>query len=62
MVTGRITPALASQLGLTGLAGRASQQAWDLRCDHPFVPYAELQGEMAPRRRKAMWRARGGAF
>jgi Ni,Fe-hydrogenase III large subunit len=43
MVTGRIAPALAAQLGLTGLAGRASQQPQDLRCDHPFSPYAELK-------------------
>lgn len=47
MVTGRISPALAAQLGMTGLAGRASSQTWDLRCDHPFAPYAELQVNMA---------------
>ena len=42
MTTGRVTPALARRLGLTGLAGRASGQASDLRCDHPFAPYAAL--------------------
>lgn len=42
MTTGRVTPELASRLGLTGLAGRASSQAWDLRCDHPFAPYDVL--------------------
>ncbi len=47
MTTGRISPALASRLGLTGLAGRASSQAWDLRCDHPFAPYDQLQVSMA---------------
>jgi Ni,Fe-hydrogenase III large subunit len=47
IVTGRITPALAAQLGLTGLAGRASSQSWDLRCDHPFSPYTEQQVNMA---------------
>ena len=47
LTTGRVSPALASQLGLTGLAGRASSQAWDLRCDHPFVPYEELHVNMA---------------
>lgn len=47
LTTGRVTPALASQLGLSGLAGRASSQAWDLRCDHPFVPYTELHVAMA---------------
>jgi Ni,Fe-hydrogenase III large subunit len=35
MTTGRVTPELAAQLGLTGLAGRASGQAADLRCDQP---------------------------
>ena len=30
---GIVTPALAAKLGLTGLAGRASGQARDLRCD-----------------------------
>jgi Ni,Fe-hydrogenase III large subunit len=41
--TGRVEPELASRLGLTGLAGRASSQMWDLRCDQSFVPYSELQ-------------------
>ena len=47
MTTGRVTPALAAQLGLTGLAGRASAQAWDLRCDHAAAPYDVLQVKMA---------------
>ena len=47
MVTGRIAPELAAQLGLTGLAGRASQQVQDLRCDQPFAPYAELKVKRA---------------
>jgi Ni,Fe-hydrogenase III large subunit len=47
MTTGRVTPALAARLGLTGLAGRASSQAWDVRCDHPFAPYDQLQVAMA---------------
>ncbi len=50
LTTGRVTPALASQLGLTGLAGRASSQAWDLRCDHPFTPYSDLRVTMAIRK------------
>lgn len=49
LTTGRVTPALASRLGLTGLAGRASSQAWDLRCDHPYVPYSDLRVAMAIR-------------
>lgn len=47
ITTGRVLPELAAQLGLTGLAGRASAQAWDLRCDHPFVPYDQLRVVMA---------------
>jgi Ni,Fe-hydrogenase III large subunit/Ni,Fe-hydrogenase III component G len=39
---GIVTPALALQLGLTGMAGRASGQARDLRCDFPVAPYDRL--------------------
>jgi Ni,Fe-hydrogenase III large subunit len=39
---GRVEPALAARLGLTGLAGRASGQAYDLRVDLPCLPYGEL--------------------
>ena len=42
VTTGRATPQLAAQLGLTGLVGRASGQARDLRCDHPTPPYDSL--------------------
>ncbi|MCO5106885.1 MAG: nickel-dependent hydrogenase large subunit [Burkholderiaceae bacterium] len=47
MGTGRAAPSLAAQLGLTGLAGRASGQAADLRCDHPWPPYDRLRVAMA---------------
>src|SRR6185369_16771763 len=40
---GMVTPTLAARLGLTGLAGRASGQGFDLRCDLPWDPYAELK-------------------
>jgi Ni,Fe-hydrogenase III large subunit len=43
LTTGRITPQLAETLGLIGLAGRASGQAWDLRHNHPSPPYDRLQ-------------------
>jgi Ni,Fe-hydrogenase III large subunit/Ni,Fe-hydrogenase III component G len=43
---GRVTPLLAMRLGLTGLAGRASRQAYDLRCDFPCAPYATLAPRM----------------
>jgi Ni,Fe-hydrogenase III large subunit/Ni,Fe-hydrogenase III component G len=39
---GYVTPALAAKLGLTGMAGRASGQPRDLRCDFPFPPYDAL--------------------
>lgn len=45
--TGRVTPQLAQRLGVIGLAGRASAQAWDLRCTHPAHPYEQLAPRMA---------------
>jgi len=36
---GRVKPDLAHRLGLTGLAGRASAVAWDLRVQFPVPPY-----------------------
>jgi Ni,Fe-hydrogenase III large subunit len=39
---GSVDTALAARLGLTGLAGRASGQAFDLRIDLPCDPYVEL--------------------
>lgn len=47
MTTGRVTPELAARLGLTGLAGRASGQARDLRCDQPWQPYQPLAVRIA---------------
>jgi Ni,Fe-hydrogenase III large subunit/Ni,Fe-hydrogenase III component G len=42
ITAGRVEPPLAQRLGLVGLAGRASGQAFDLRVDHPMEPYASL--------------------
>jgi len=39
---GTVTVELATRLGLTGLAGRASGQAFDLRIDLPCEPYRRL--------------------
>jgi Ni,Fe-hydrogenase III large subunit/Ni,Fe-hydrogenase III component G len=39
---GAVAAELATRLGLTGLAGRASAQAFDLRIDLPCEPYTEL--------------------
>jgi Ni,Fe-hydrogenase III large subunit len=47
LTTGRVSPQLATQLGLTGLAGRASGQAADLRCDHDWAPYKQFKVAMA---------------
>src|SRR3546814_6521651 len=47
--TGRVGPALAAQLGLSGLAGRASGQALDQRCQYPALPYDALEVRMATR-------------
>ncbi len=40
---GTVAPELAARLGLTGLAGRASGQARDLRVDLRYAPYEELR-------------------
>jgi len=48
--TGCVTPQLASQLGLTGMAGRASGQLADLRCDHAWPPYDRLDVRIATQR------------
>jgi Ni,Fe-hydrogenase III large subunit/Ni,Fe-hydrogenase III component G len=45
--TGIVTPELAARLGLTGLAGRASGQARDLRVDLPCLPYDRLAVKLA---------------
>jgi Ni,Fe-hydrogenase III large subunit/Ni,Fe-hydrogenase III component G len=49
--TGIVKPDLAAQLGLTGLAGRASSQAWDARVQFPQPPYDRLDVNMATHRR-----------
>lgn len=47
MGAGRVAPDLAQSLGLTGMAGRASAIAADLRVDHPCAPYDRLEVRMA---------------
>jgi len=44
--TGRVLPELAEQLGLTGLAGRASGVACDLRALLPTAPYDQIGVQM----------------
>lgn len=50
ITTGIVTPKLADQLGLCGLAGRASGLSNDLRVDHQWAPYDELEVRMATHR------------
>jgi Ni,Fe-hydrogenase III large subunit/Ni,Fe-hydrogenase III component G len=47
IATGIVTPKLADQLGLCGLAGRASAQAWDARVQFACAPYDKLDVKMA---------------
>lgn len=44
---GMVEPKLAAQLGLCGLLGRASAQAWDARVQFPCAPYDKLEVRMA---------------
>jgi Ni,Fe-hydrogenase III large subunit/Ni,Fe-hydrogenase III component G len=46
MTTGRVKPDLAARLGLTGLAGRASGQTHDLRGNHAWQPYRQLDARV----------------
>ena len=48
--TGRVLPHLAAKLGLCGMAGRASGQAYDLRSDQLWFPYDQLDMRMATHR------------
>jgi Ni,Fe-hydrogenase III large subunit len=47
---GRVAPELAARLNLTGLAGRASGQACDVRCQFGPPPYDALDVRMATHR------------
>lgn len=47
---GCVAPRLANQLGLTGMAGRASGMTADLRADFPLEPYGELDFRISSHR------------
>ena len=49
--TGVCKPELAARMGLTGLAGRASAQAWDARAQFPQAPYDQLDVNLASARK-----------
>lgn len=42
MRTGRLAPELAAELGVIGIAGRASGQVYDVRADAPYPPYDQF--------------------
>jgi len=42
MRTGRLSPELAAELGVVGIAGRASGQVYDVRADAPYAPYDQF--------------------
>ena len=46
LTCGRLTPSTAGKLGVIGLAGRASSQAWDLRAQARPAPYDVLEARM----------------
>jgi Ni,Fe-hydrogenase III large subunit len=50
MGTGQVSAELAAELGLTGLAARASGLTMDLRSDHPWPPYDALTVATATQR------------
>lgn len=50
LTAGRLAPRLAAELGVTGLAGRASAQSWDLRVDIASPPYDRLEVNMVTHR------------
>lgn len=47
MGTGYVAPKLAAQLGICGLAGRASSQVWDARMQFACAPYDQLDVRIA---------------
>ena len=50
LTTGRLDPALASELSVCGLVGRASSQSWDLRTQNACAPYDELETQIVTQR------------
>jgi len=50
LTTGRLEPALASEMSVAGLVGRASSQAWDLRTQHAIPPYDRLETQIVTHR------------
>jgi Ni,Fe-hydrogenase III large subunit/Ni,Fe-hydrogenase III component G len=49
LACGLLEPELAAKLGVIGLAGRASAQAWDARVAPGYAPYGELGVQLVTR-------------
>ncbi len=47
LTTGRVSPSMAAHYGMSGLAGRASAQAWDWRVNFPSLAYQCADVQMA---------------
>ncbi|MDD5174939.1 MAG: NADH-quinone oxidoreductase subunit C [Sterolibacterium sp.] len=50
LTTGRLAPALAAELSVSGLVGRASSQTWDLRTQNPIAPYDQFDTQIVTHR------------
>ena len=50
LTAGRLSPALATELSVCGLAGRASSQSWDLRTQNAIAPYDRFETQIATHR------------
>ena len=50
LTTGRLDPVLAGVLSISGLAGRASSQTWDLRSQNAIAPYDQLDPQITTHR------------
>jgi Ni,Fe-hydrogenase III large subunit/Ni,Fe-hydrogenase III component G len=50
LTTGQLTPELAAELSVSGLAGRASSQPWDLRTQNAIAPYDQLDTRIITQR------------
>ncbi len=50
VTTGRLEPRLAAEFSISGLAGRASSQSWDLRTQNATAPYDQLDTQIVTQR------------
>jgi Ni,Fe-hydrogenase III large subunit/Ni,Fe-hydrogenase III component G len=50
LTTGQLKPSLAAELSISGLAGRASSQSWDLRTQNPIAPFDQFDTQISTQR------------